>query len=121
MSREESLVTTDWAEQNLSTPGLVFVEVDEDTDAYDAGHIPGAISINWSTELRYPVRRDFIDRPAREAARPRACRTTTAIVLYSGNNNWFATYAYWLFALRGVENVKLLDGGRKKWELEACR
>ena len=119
MSREESLVTTDWAEQNLSTPGLVFVEVDEDTTAYDAGHLPGAVQINWKTELQDPVRRDFVDRPGFEKLlSAKGISNDDTVVLYGGNNNWFAAYAYWYFKLYGHDNVKLVDGGRKKWELD---
>ncbi len=118
-ARPDVLITTDELAASLQTGNYAIVEVDEDTDAYAAGHIPGAISINWSTELRYPARRDFIDRAAlAELLGSKGVSNDQVIVLYSGNNNWFATYAYWLFALRGVENVKLLDGGRKKWELE---
>ena len=119
MSREDSLVTTDWAEQNLSTPGIVFVEVDEDTTAYDAGHIPGAVRINWKTELQDPVRRDFVDRAGFEKLlSAKGISNDDTVVLYGGNNNWFAAYAYWYFKLYGHQDVKLIDGGRKKWELD---
>jgi thiosulfate/3-mercaptopyruvate sulfurtransferase len=119
MSREDSLVTTAWAEENLSTPGLVFVEVDEDTAAYDTGHIPGAVKINWKTELQDPVRRDFVDRVGFEKLlSAKGISNDDTVVLYGGNNNWFAAYAYWYFKLYGHQNVKLIDGGRKKWELD---
>jgi thiosulfate/3-mercaptopyruvate sulfurtransferase len=119
MSREDSLVTTDWAEQNLSTPGLVFVEVDEDTAAYDTGHIPGAVKINWKTELQDAVRRDFVDRAGFEKLLSvKGISNDDTVVLYGGNNNWFAAYAYWYFKLYGHQDVKLIDGGRKKWELD---
>jgi thiosulfate/3-mercaptopyruvate sulfurtransferase len=119
MSRENVLVTPDWAEQNLDTDGVVFVEVDEDTTAYDAGHIPGAVKINWKTELQDPVIRDFVDKGAFEKLlSDKGISNDDAVVLYGGNNNWFAAYAYWYFKLYGHDNVKLLDGGRKKWELD---
>jgi thiosulfate/3-mercaptopyruvate sulfurtransferase len=119
MSREDSLVTTEWAEQNLSTPGIVLVEVDEDTTAYDAGHIPGAVRINWKTELQDPVRRDFVDKVGFEKLlSAKGISNDDTVVLYGGNNNWFAAYAYWYFKLYGHQDVKLVDGGRKKWELD---
>ena len=119
MSREASLVTTEWAEQNLSTPGLVFVEVDEDTAAYDTGHIAGAVKINWKTELQDPVRRDFVDQAGFEKLlSAKGISNDDTVVLYGGNNNWFAAYAYWYFKLYGHQDVKLIDGGRKKWELD---
>jgi thiosulfate/3-mercaptopyruvate sulfurtransferase len=119
MSRENVLVTPDWAEQNLDTEGVVFVEVDEDTTAYDAGHIPGAVKINWKTELQDPVIRDFVDKGAFEKLlSDKGISNDDTVILYGGNNNWFAAYAYWYFKLYGHDNVKLLDGGRKKWELD---
>ncbi len=119
MSRENALVTPDWAEQNLDTKGIVFVEVDEDTTAYDAGHIPGAVKINWKTELQDPVIRDFVDKGAFEKLlSDKGISNDDTVVLYGGNNNWFAAYAYWYFKLYGHRDVKLLDGGRKKWELD---
>src|SRR6476619_1913690 len=119
MSREDSLVTTAWAEENLSTPGLVFVEVDEDTAAYDTGHIPGAVKINWKTELQDAVRRDFVDRAGFEKLlSAKGISNDDTVVLYGGNNNWFAAYAYWYFKLYGHQDIKLIDGGRKKWELD---
>src|SRR3954451_3667396 len=119
MSRENVLVTPDWAEQNLDTDGVVFVEVDEDTTAYDGGHIPGAVRINWKTELQDPVVRDFVDRAGFEKLlSEKGISNDDTVVLYGGNNNWFAAYAYWYFKLYGHENVQLLDGGRKKWELD---
>ncbi|HEV7827658.1 MAG TPA: sulfurtransferase [Pseudonocardiaceae bacterium] len=119
MSRENVLVTPDWAEQNLGTDGVVFVEVDEDTTAYDAGHIPGAVKINWKTELQDPVIRDFVDRGTFEKLlSDKGISNDDTVVLYGGNNNWFAAYAYWYFKLYGHRDVRLLDGGRKKWELD---
>jgi thiosulfate/3-mercaptopyruvate sulfurtransferase len=119
MSRDNALVTADWAEQNLDTPGVVFVEVDEDTTAYDGGHIRGAIKLNWKTDLQDPVRRDFVNKAQFEQLlSSRGIGNDDKVVLYGGNNNWFAAYAYWYFKLYGHGDVKLLDGGRKKWELD---
>ncbi len=119
MSREDVLVTPDWAEQNLNTKGIVFVEVDEDTAAYDTGHIPGAVKLDWKTDLQDPVVRDFVDKGAFEKLlSDKGISNDDTVVLYGGNNNWFAAYAYWYFKLYGHRDVKLLDGGRKKWELD---
>jgi thiosulfate/3-mercaptopyruvate sulfurtransferase len=119
MSRDNVLVSAQWAEDNLDAPGVVFVEVDEDTGAYDGGHIPGAVKIDWKTELQDPVRRDFVDQAGfQKLLSEKGIGNGDQVVLYGGNNNWFAAYAYWYFALYGHENVRLLDGGRKKWELD---
>src|SRR3982751_2991818 len=120
MSRDTALVSADWAEKNLNTDGVVFVEVDEDTTAYDGGHIPGAVKIDWKTELQDQVRRDFVNRKQFEALlSAKGISNDDTVILYGGNNNWFAAYAYWYFKLYGHDNVRLLDGGRKKWELDA--
>lgn len=120
MSRENALVSADWAEKNLDAPGVVFVEVDEDTAAYDTGHIPGAIKLDWKKDLQDPVRRDFVNKQQFEALlSERGIANNDTVILYGGNNNWFAAYAYWYFKLYGHGEVKLLDGGRKKWELDA--
>jgi thiosulfate/3-mercaptopyruvate sulfurtransferase len=119
MSREDVLVSADWAEQNLTTPGVVFVEVDEDTSAYDGGHIAGAVKLDWKSDLQDQVRRDFISKEQFEKLLgERGIGNDDTVVLYGGNNNWFAAYAYWYFKLYGHPNAKLLDGGRKKWELD---
>ncbi|WP_061295138.1 sulfurtransferase [Herbidospora cretacea] len=120
MSRSAALVDADWVEANLDTPGVVLVEVDEDTSAYDKGHIRGAVKVDWKTDLQDPVRRDFVDKAGFEALlSSRGIGNDDTVVLYGGNNNWFAAYAYWYFKLYGHSNVKLLDGGRKKWELDS--
>src|ERR1044071_8214755 len=120
MSRDTALVSADWAEKNLDAPGVVFVEVDEDTTAYDGGHIPGAVKIDWKSDLQDPVRRDFVDKAGFEALlSARGIGNDDTVVLYGGNNNWFAAYAYWYFRLYGHQNTKLLDGGRKKGELDS--
>jgi thiosulfate/3-mercaptopyruvate sulfurtransferase len=119
MSRKDVLVSADWAEQNLTTPGVVFVEVDEDTSAYDGGHIAGAVKLDWKSDLQDQVRRDFISKEQFEKLLgERGIGNDDTVVLYGGNNNWFAAYAYWYFKLYGHQNAKLLDGGRKKWELD---
>src|SRR5688572_6474940 len=119
MSREDVLVSADWAEKNLNSENVVFVEVDEDTTAYDGGHIQGAVKIDWKTELQDQVRRDFVNKEQFEALlSSKGIGNDDTVVLYGGNNNWFAAYAYWYFKLYGHGDVKLLDGGRKKWELD---
>src|SRR5579875_3190739 len=119
MSRADALVSADWAEENLDTPGVVFVEVDEDTSAYDGGHIKGAVKLDWKTELQDSVIRDFVSKEKFEQLlSSKGIGNDDTVVLYGGNNNWFAAYAYWYFKLYGHQNVKLLDGGRKKWELD---
>jgi thiosulfate/3-mercaptopyruvate sulfurtransferase len=120
MSRSDVLVDADWVEAHLDDPGVVLVEVDEDTTAYDKGHIRGAVKLDWRKDLQDPVRRDFVDRHGFEQLMSeRGIGNDDTVVLYGGNNNWFAAYAYWYFRLYGQQGVKLLDGGRKKWELES--
>jgi thiosulfate/3-mercaptopyruvate sulfurtransferase len=120
MSRSDVLVDADWVEAHHGDPGVVLVEVDEDTSAYDKGHIRDAVKIDWKTDLQDPVRRDFVDKAGFEALlSERGISNDDTVVLYGGNNNWFAAYAYWYFKLYGHQNVKLLDGGRKKWELDS--
>ena len=120
MSRSDVLVDADWVEAHLDDPGVVLVEVDEDTAAYDKGHIRNAVKLDWRKDLQDPVRRDFVDRRGFEQLlSERGISNDDTVVLYGGNNNWFAAYAYWYFRLYGHRGVKLLDGGRKKWELES--
>ena len=120
MSRSDVLVDADWVEARIGAPGTVIVEVDEDTSAYDKGHIPSAIKIDWKKDLQDPVRRDFVDKVGFETLlSERGISNDDTVVLYGGNNNWFAAYAYWYFKLYGHQNVLLLDGGRKKWELDS--
>ena len=119
MTRSDVLVSTDWAQNNLDTPHVVFVEVDEDTSAYETGHIPGAVKLDWRTDLQDPIVRDFVDaQQFSKLLSERGISRDDTVVLYGGNNNWFAAYAYWYFKLYGHESVTLLDGGRKKWELD---
>jgi thiosulfate/3-mercaptopyruvate sulfurtransferase len=120
MSRADVLVDADWVEAHNGDPGVVLVEVDEDTSAYDKGHIRNAVKIDWKKDLQDPVRRDFVDKAGFSALlSERGISNDDTVVLYGGNNNWFAAYAYWYFKLYGHQDVKLLDGGRKKWELES--
>ncbi len=120
MSRSDVLVDADWVEAHADDPGVVIVEVDEDTSAYDKGHIRNAVKIDWKRDLQDPVRRDFVDSHGfAELLSLRGISNDDLVVLYGGNNNWFAAYAYWYFRLYGHRNVKLMDGGRKKWELDS--
>ena len=119
MSRDAALVDADWVEKHLDDDGIVLVEVDEDTTAYDGGHIRGAVKIHWQNDLQDPVRRDFVNREQfGELLSGLGISNDDQVVLYGGNNNWFAAYAYWYFKLYGHDNVVLVDGGRKKWELD---
>jgi thiosulfate/3-mercaptopyruvate sulfurtransferase len=119
-AKPEVLVGTDWLEEHIADPGVRIIEVDEDTSAYEKGHIRGAVSWNWSTDLHTKVGRDYVDQSGFSGLLSDAgVADDMAVVLYGGNNNWFAAYAYWLLKLRGFDNVKLLNGGRKKWELES--
>ena len=114
------LVSTDWLEEHLHDGGVRIIEVDEDTTAYEKGHIPGAVSWNWTTDLHTKVGRDYLDQAGFSGLLSAAgVEPGTTVVLYGGNNNWFAAYAYWLLKLRGFDTVALLNGGRKKWELES--
>jgi thiosulfate/3-mercaptopyruvate sulfurtransferase len=115
----EVLVTTDWVAQNLDTPGIRLVEVDVDTTAYDKGHIPGAVGWNWQTQLQDNVRRDLIEKSALENLLSESgISNDTSILLYGDNNNWFAAYAFWQLKYYGHKDVRLINGGRKKWIAE---
>jgi thiosulfate/3-mercaptopyruvate sulfurtransferase len=120
MSRDTALVNAEWVESHLGDPHVVLVEVDEDTSSYDKGHIRGAVKLDWTTDLQDQVRRDFVTRKQFEQLlSEKGVGNDDTVVLYGGNNNWFAAYAYWYFKLYGHQDVKLLDGGRKKWELDS--
>ncbi len=120
MSRESALVSADWVEEHLSDPNVVLIEVDEDADAYDKGHIAGAVKIDWRKDLQDGVRHDFIDKTRLEALlSEKGIGNDDTVVFYGGNNNWFAAYAYWYLKYYGHDNLRLLDGGRKKWELDS--
>ena len=112
----EVLVSADWAAQHLNAPNTRFVEVDVDTTAYDQGHISGAVSWNWQTQLQDGIRRDLIDKAALETLLGASgISNDSAIILYGDNNNWFAAYAFWQLKLYGHKDVRLINGGRKKW------
>jgi thiosulfate/3-mercaptopyruvate sulfurtransferase len=114
------LVGTDWLEEHLDDPNVRVIDVDEDTSAYEKGHIRGAAGWNWTKDLHTKVGRDYLDQAGFSRLLSEAgVGPDTTVVLYGGNNNWFSAYAYWLLKLRGFANVKLLNGGRKKWELES--
>jgi thiosulfate/3-mercaptopyruvate sulfurtransferase len=116
----DALVETDWLAERLHDPKVRVIEVDEDVTAYEKGHIPGAIKWEWFKDLHNPVRRDLVDQDGLEQLLSRSgVGADDTVVLYGGNNNWFATYAYWLLTYLGFDNVKLLNGGRQKWELES--
>jgi thiosulfate/3-mercaptopyruvate sulfurtransferase len=120
MSRDTALVDADWVESKLDDAKTVLVEVDEDTAAYDKNHLKGAVRLDWKKDLQDPVRRDFVSKEQFEALlSAKGIANGDTVVLYGGNNNWFAAYAYWYFKLYGHDDVRLLDGGRKKWELDS--
>jgi len=120
MSRETALVTADWVAENINNPHVVIVEVDEDTALYAQGHIENALTFNWREDLQDGLRRDIISKEGFEALLSKSgIANDTTVILYGGNNNWFAAYAYWYFKLYGHQDVRLLDGGRKRWELDA--
>src|ERR687891_195280 len=119
-AKPEVLVSTDWLEEHLDDPAVRAIEVDEDTEAYEKGHVRGAVGWNWTTDLHSTVGRDYRDQAGfSELLSAAGVDADTTVVVYGGNNNWFAAYPYWLLKLRGFDNVKLLNGGRKKWELES--
>ena len=112
----EVLVSTDWLAERLKEPNVRVVESDEDVLLYETGHIPGAVKIDWVADLNDPLTRDYIDAPRfQRLLRTKGISDSTTIVLYGDKNNWWATYAFWVFKLFGVKNVRLLDGGRLRW------
>jgi thiosulfate/3-mercaptopyruvate sulfurtransferase len=116
---KDVLVETDRVAANLGNSAIRLLDVDEDTEAYGQGHIRTAIGVHWKHDLQDPIRRDFIGPAAFASLMDRlAIGNETEVVLYGGNNNWFAAYAYWYFRYYGHKSVKLMNGGRKKWQLE---
>jgi thiosulfate/3-mercaptopyruvate sulfurtransferase len=119
-AKPEVLVETDWLEEHLDDPEVRVIEVDEDTTAYEKGHVRGSVAWNWTTDLHTKVGRDYLDQGGfAQLLSDAGVGSDATVVLYGGNNNWFAAYAYWLLKLRGFDAVRLLNGGRKKWELES--
>jgi len=119
-AKPDVLVSTEWLEEHVDDTSIRIIEVDEDTTAYDKGHVRNAVRWDWSTDLHTEVGRDFQDQAGFSRLLSDAgVGADTTVVLYGGNNNWFAAYAYWLLKLRGFDAVKLVNGGRKKWELES--
>ncbi|GAB3045473.1 sulfurtransferase [Sediminivirga luteola] len=115
----ERLVSTEWLAQHLGEPGLKVVESDEDVLLYETGHIPGALKIDWHTDLNDPVTRDYVDGEGfARLLSSRGISRDDTVVIYGDKNNWWAAYALWVFTLFGHPDVRLLDGGRAKWEAE---
>ncbi|WP_460773786.1 sulfurtransferase [Microbacterium sp. GXF7504] len=115
----ERLVSADWLQERLDTPGLVVVESDEDVLLYETGHIPGAVKVDWHTELNDPVVRDYVDGEGfAQLLRRKGISRDDTVVIYGDKNNWWAAYALWVFSLFGHEDVRLLDGGRDRWIAE---
>jgi thiosulfate/3-mercaptopyruvate sulfurtransferase len=115
----EVLVSTDWVEQHLNDPNVRLVESNEDTLLYSSGHIPGAVHVDWTSDLNDQIRRDYITREGFERLMSRIGVTPdTLVVFYGDKNNWWATYAFWVFQLFGHTNAKVMDGGRVKWQKE---
>lgn len=115
----EVLVSTEWAAEHLNDPNLRFIEADEDVLLYETGHIPGAVKLDWLDDVQDKFSRDFIDQQQLEALFSKwGISNDTTIVLYGDKNNWYAAYSYWLFTLYGHKNLKLINGGRAKWEAE---
>jgi thiosulfate/3-mercaptopyruvate sulfurtransferase len=115
----EVLVETDWVKANLGKPGIKLVEIDVDTSAYETGHIPGAVGFNWRTELQDQVGRDIITKEAFEKLVGGAgISPEDTVILYGDNNNWFAANGFWLFKIYGHKDVRLMNGGRAKWQSE---
>jgi thiosulfate/3-mercaptopyruvate sulfurtransferase len=119
MSRSSSLVSIDWVQENLANKSVVIIEVDEDTSLYEKGHIQGAITFNWRDDLQDGLIRDLISKEKFELLLSKSgISNDSTVILYGGNNNWFATYAFWYFKIYGHQDVRIIDGGRKYWELK---
>jgi thiosulfate/3-mercaptopyruvate sulfurtransferase len=113
---KEVLVTTEWLARNLGQGNLVVAEVDENTDLYDEGHIPGAVKLHWRDDLQDPLERDLVEKSRfEELMSERGIANDTTVVVYGDKNNWFAAYAYWYLKIYGHRDVRILDGGRQKW------
>jgi thiosulfate/3-mercaptopyruvate sulfurtransferase len=115
----DALVSTDWVAEHLNDPEVRIVESDEDVLLYDVGHVPGAVKVDWHTDLQHPLHRDYLDEEAfAKLMREKGIAPDTTVVFYGDKNNWWATYALWVFRLFGHDRVKVMDGGRKKWDDE---
>jgi len=115
----EVLVSTDWVAAHLDDPNVRLIESNEDPLLYSSGHIPGAVQVDWTRDLNDQVRRDYLDKAGFEALMSRIGVTPDmTVVFYGDKNNWWATYAFWVFQLFGHSNAKVMDGGRAKWERE---
>ena len=113
---KDVLVTTDWLADRLGDSGVVVAEVDENTDLYEEGHIPGAVKLHWRDDLQDAIERDLVEQPEfEELMGARGIGNDTTVILYGDKNNWFAAYAYWYLKIYGHQDVRLLDGGRQKW------
>ncbi len=119
VANPQAIVTTDWVDEHKDDENVTLVEVDVDTDAYDEGHVPGAIGWNWTTQLNDELRRDILDRRQMTSLLGQSgIGRNTTVVLYGDNNNWFAAYAYWQIKMFGHRRLKIMDGGRAKWLAE---
>ena len=115
----ETLVDTSWAADHLNDPNVRFIEADEDILLYEVGHIPGAVKLDWHVDVQDPVSRDFVDQQGFEKLMSRwGISNDTTIVLYGDRNNWYAAYSFWLFTIYGHKNLRILNGGRTRWEAE---
>ena len=115
----DALVSTDWVEQHLNDPKVRIIESNEDTLLYSSGHVPGAVHVDWTSDLNDQLRRDYITREGFEALMSKIGATNdTTVVFYGDKNNWWACYAFWVFQLFGHTNAKIMDGGRVKWQKE---
>ena len=115
----EALVSTEWVAQHLDDPSIRLVESNEDVLLYDVGHIPGAVTVDWHSDLQHPLSRDYLDEASfAKLMDQRGISPETTVIFYGDKNNWWATYALWVFRLFGHDRVRVMDGGRKKWEDE---
>src|SRR5579884_2074199 len=115
----EALVDTQWVADHLNDPKVRLVEADEDVLLYETGHIPGAVKLDWHVDVQDPLRRDFVDKAAFEALASRyGIAIDTTVVFYGDRNNWYAAYSFWLFRMYGHQDLRLMNGGRTKWEAE---
>ena len=115
----EVLVSTEWVASHLEDPKVRLVETNEDVLLYETGHIPGAVKIDWVSDLNDPVTRDYVDSARlQKVLRSKGINADTTIVFYGDKNNWWATYAFWVLRLFGMENLKVMDGGRLRWAEE---